>query len=172
MRSPWIISIILVLIPFLISSFPRTWGEVVGIAVSSVFFGFLFAWIHRFVRKASQRKLGKEIALGIFIIPLTGVVIILLAVVGGFVAGIFTGVDIFQESVAQINPNDPVAQGSAPLLALPSFFEGGIVGLTVLWYGFAGGCLTSVVGFFHALTYPWLLMWVEKSGIKENELSI
>ena len=88
----------------------------------------------------------------------------LLAVVAGFVAGVFSGVDLFQESVAEINPNDPVAQGNAPLLALPSFFEGGIVGLTVLWYGFAGGCLSSVAGFVYALIYPWLLSWTEKSS--------
>jgi hypothetical protein len=171
MRNSWIISIILVLILFFVSLFPRTWGEAAGIVTISVFLGLLFAWAHRFIRKAAQGRRAREIALGIFFIPLLGVSIILLAVVGGFVAGIFTGVNVFQESVAQLNPNDPVAQGSAPLLAIPSLFEGGIFGLTVLWYGFAGGCLTSAVGFVYALIYPWLLIWAEKSVIKKNELS-
>ncbi len=171
MRNHWLISIILVFILLIVPLFPRTWSSVVGALGLIVFLGLLFAWMHRFVRRAAQGKLSKEVALGIFIIPAAGVAVILLAVITGFVVSIFSGVNAFQESVAAINPNDPVAQGSAPLLAIPSFFEGGIVGLTLLWYGLVGGCLSSVVGFLYAIIYPWLLTWAEKSDIQKHPLS-
>ena len=93
-----------------------------------------------------------------------------LAVVAGLAVGAFSGVSTFQESLSQIDPNDAIAQGNAPLLAAPSLLESGLTGFSVFWYGLIGGCLSSVVGFVRALVYPWLVDWAEKNTKELNAL--
>jgi hypothetical protein len=103
-------------------------------------------------------------------IPMVGIFIILIATIAGLVAGAFSGIGSFQESVSQINPNDPVARGNAPLLVIPSLLEGGLAGLSVFWYGMVGGCFSSLIGIVYAFIYPWLLDWAEKHTEEQPEM--